>query len=85
MSKNSVSVEPTQVAIYALKEKEWNKMLCYLFDKAPIGPDTLQNFEQKITELLEEIFFDTSVSFEQTQNKNHCQYCEYQKLCLRDI
>jgi CRISPR/Cas system-associated exonuclease Cas4 (RecB family) len=85
MSKNSVSVEPTQIAIYALKEKEWNKMLCYLFDKAPISPDTLQNFEQKITELLEEIFFDTSASFEQTQNKNHCQYCEYQKLCLRDI
>jgi hypothetical protein len=87
MSKNLASIEPrpTQVAIYALKAKELDKMLCYLFNKAPIGPDTLQNFEQKLTELLEEIFFDTSASFEQTQNKNHCRYCDYQKFCLRDI
>ncbi|MCS6903826.1 MAG: PD-(D/E)XK nuclease family protein [Bacteroidia bacterium] len=77
--------KPVQLGIYSLRAKPHEQGLLYLFNKSPIEQETLQTFEQKLITLLQEIFFNPEINFSQTSNKNFCQYCTYQKICLRDL
>lgn len=50
----------------------------YLRDATPMLPE----FEIELTKLLEEIF-DPEVPFDQTENKDVCQYCQFARICYR--
>ncbi len=44
------------------------------------GEDLAQDFEDLLTELFEEIF-ETERPFKQTENLDHCKYCNYAGIC----
>jgi CRISPR/Cas system-associated exonuclease Cas4 (RecB family) len=50
----------------------------YLKDATPMLPE----FEAELTNLLDEIF-DPEVPFDQTENKEACQYCQFAQICYR--
>jgi len=63
--------------LYGLKEI--NKGIQFMLDGKPIEKETLQYFEQKLTELLETIF-DTHLPFIQNLESKHLQYSDYKEI-----
>ena len=68
--------------IYQIKELHSNKFYYELFfNKKILQYDDIEdNFKTELTKTINKIF-DTKQNFSQTDNQNHCKYCEYKKIC----
>lgn len=72
--------KPVKIAIYPLQKI--NDGLSY-FNQDIIPPEELELFEQKLMQLMTELF-SADVPFAQTDDKKNCQFCIYKSICYRE-
>lgn len=51
-------------------------------DARLMSEEVLQSFKENLTKLLAEII-NPELDFKQTENEEHCNYCDYRAICKR--
>jgi ATP-dependent helicase/DNAse subunit B len=76
------SSEPIRSGIISIRDKKapFNPLIVYETDV--ISSEILAEFEAFLRQLLSEIY-DAETRFDQTQDTQRCQYCDYKTICNR--
>lgn len=82
-SEPSLKVSAGLYALRNLFEKEFNEVACVNNEPIESYSQIGMDFDDQLTQVISQIF-DNGNHFVQTENRKHCQYCSFNKICHRN-
>jgi ATP-dependent helicase/nuclease subunit B len=80
--KKHPQMQEMQAGIISLRMPGKGPALVKSPEKKQLNNSLLLEFEEKLRELVEEIF-NTSIPFSQTEDESRCKYCSFNEICNR--